>query len=58
MKIYVVETIHDYVIQIGFSASKQIAEEQRKEYEKDTNHQAWVTEYTLGKNNWTEFDNG
>lgn len=56
MKIYVVEMLSDYTIQIGFSTSRKVAEEMAKKFEKEDNRDYWVTEYTTGKDNWVEFD--
>lgn len=56
MKIYVVETLGEDTCQIGFSTSKKVAEEQAKQYEKNIEQCCWVSEYTIGKSNWTEFD--
>ena len=58
MKIYVVETWGDYCYQVGYSTSKQIAEKKAREYEKDNpfHRKYFVTEYTLGKDNWCEFE--
>lgn len=57
MKIYVVESFFDgYVFQYGFSDRKEIAEQKANEFEKRNNKTAWVTEYTLGKNRYTQFE--
>ena len=57
MKIYVVETITDYCVQVGFSTDKKVAEEKAKKLNKTSKyHDFFVTEYTLGKKNWCEFN--
>lgn len=57
MKIYVVEAMADYIIHYGFSANKEVAERKAKELSKQVHLHCWVTEYTLGKNNWSDFEN-
>lgn len=56
MKIFVVEILLDDVQQIGFSTSKQVAEQKVKEYYAKHNILPWVTEYTTNKDNWCNFD--
>lgn len=56
MTIYVVEHMYDYTVQIGWSTSKEVAEQKCKEFEKDHNTRAWVRPYTLDKNKWSNFD--
>ena len=56
MKIYVVETLFDYTVQHGCSTSRKIAEEKAKELQKRLLQKVWVKEYTIGKDNWFEFD--
>lgn len=48
MKIYVVETILDYVTQYGFSLSRKVAEEKAKELNAWSDaHEYFVTEYEV-----------
>ena len=58
MKIYVVETLGAFCYQVGSSASKQVAEKKAKDCEKNSKRgqKYFVTEYTLGKDNWCEFE--
>lgn len=57
MKIYVVETVADYGVQVGFSTDKKVAEEKAKKLNKTSKyHNFFVTEYTLNKKNWCEFN--
>lgn len=56
MKIYAVEFYEDYLVQLGFSTSREVAEQKAKEFFKDTNQQAFVTIYTSDKEGWIEFD--
>ena len=60
MKIYVVETIGDYCYQLGYSTSKAVAEKKAKEYHEASKSRCtkeyFVTEYTLGKDNWCKFE--
>lgn len=56
MKIYVVECMHDYVTQLGWSTSREIAQKKCEEYLRKANLHCWVAEYTTNKNNWCEFD--
>lgn len=57
MKIYVVESFFDgYVVQHGFSDNKETAEQKAGEFKKKSNKTAWVTEYTLGKNRYAQFE--
>lgn len=61
MKIYVVETVADYLIQIGFSLSKEVAQKEAAKRNKKKPY-AWhddyfVTEYTVSNNSdFCEFD--
>ena len=57
MKIYVVETIADYCVQVGFSTDRKIAEKKAKELNKTCKYpEFFVTEYTLNNKNWCEFE--
>ncbi len=62
MKIYVVETIGDDTVQLGFSTSKKVAEKKAEEWkEYFYNHHGykkpvWITEYSEGKNQYCDFD--
>lgn len=57
MKIYVVETIADYCEQIGFSTDKKVAEKEAKRLNKTSKYRHFfVSEYTLDKTNWCEFN--
>ena len=57
MKIYVVEAMADYIVHYGFSTNKEVAERKAKELSKQVSRHCWVTEYTLDKNNWSDFEN-
>lgn len=57
MKIYVVEAMSDYTVHYGFSTNKEVAERKAKELSKKVHYCCWVTEYTLGKDNWSDFEN-
>ena len=57
MKIYVVEAMADYTVHYGFSTNKEIAEKEAKERSKQVHRYCWVTEYTLGKDGWCDFEN-
>lgn len=57
MKIYVVESMADYTVHCGFSTNKEVAERKAKELSKRVRRPHWVTEYTLGKDNWRDFEN-
>lgn len=53
MKIYVVETILDYVVQCGFSLSRKVAQEEAdKMSQRSGFHEYYVTEYEV-KDNFT-----
>ena len=57
MKIYVVETVMDYCVQVGFSTDKKVAEKEANKLNKTSKYYDYfVTEYTLDKNNWCEFN--
>ena len=56
MKIFVVETLCDYTVQLGYSTSRKVAEEKAKELQKIFRKKVWVEEYTIGKDNWVEFN--
>lgn len=60
MKIYVVETISDYLVQVGFSPSKEKAQEMADERNKTKpswHSDYFVTKYETKKNNdFCEFD--
>ena len=61
MKIYVVETVTDYLIQIGFSLSKEVAQKKANKLNKKKPY-AWhsdyfVTEYKVSNDSdFCEFD--
>lgn len=55
MKIYVVETICDYLIQIGFSPSKEVAQKEADELNK-FGGDYFVTEYQAANNGFCEFE--
>lgn len=55
MKIYVVETICDYLIQIGFSPSKEVAQKEADELNK-SGGDYFVTEYQAANNGFCEFE--
>lgn len=57
MKIYVVEAMADYTVHYGFSMNKEVAERKAKELSKQVHRHCWVTEYTSGKDNWSDFEN-
>ena len=57
MKIYVVEAMADYTVHYGFSTDIEVAERKAKELSKEVHRRCWVTEYTLGKDNWSDFEN-
>lgn len=57
MKVYVVEAMADYTVYYGFSTNKEVAEKKAKELSKQVSRHCWVTEYTLNKDNWSDFGN-
>ena len=57
MKIYVVEAMADYTVHYGLSTNKEVAERKAKELSKQVHRHCWVTEYTLDKDNWSDFEN-
>ena len=57
MKIYVVEAMADYTVHYGLSTNKEVAERKAKELSKQVRRHCWVTEYTLDKDNWSDFEN-
>ena len=40
-----------------FSTNKEVAERKAKELSKQVHRHCWVTEYTLDKDNWSDFEN-
>lgn len=61
MTIYVVETIYDYLVQVGFSLSKETAQKMADRYTKKSRngHKFFVTAYTINnEKSYKEFDNG
>ena len=47
----------DYCVQVGFSTDRKIAEEKAKKLNKACKYpEFFVTEYTLTKKNWCEFN--
>lgn len=57
MKIYVVEAMAAYTVHYGCSTNKEVAERKAKELSKQVHRYCWVTEYTLDKDNWSDFEN-
>lgn len=59
MKIYVVETVYDYLVQYGFALSREkaqkVADKFNKKQKEDYN-KFFVTEYEVGKDGFCEFD--
>ncbi len=61
MKIYVLETVFDDDVQLGFSTSKKVAEQKAKEWEEGyfkncgRHIHVWITEYKEGKDKYCEF---
>lgn len=58
MKIYVIETVYDYLVQIGFALSREKAQKIADTFnkkEKDSN-KFFVTEYEVNKNGFCEFN--
>ena len=37
--------------------NKEVAERKAKELSEQVNRHCWVTEYTSGKDNWSDFEN-
>lgn len=61
MKIYVVETIEDHLVQIGFSLSKEIAQKEANRLNKKrpyiSHDDYFVTEYMVSNNSdFCDFD--
>ena len=57
MTIYVVETIGDYLVQLGFSPDRNIAQKVADKYNKKiTNREYWVTEYQVSEHGFKDFD--
>lgn len=60
MKIYVVETVTDYLVQIGFSLSKEAAKKEADKRNKKKvlwDEDYFVTEYSISNNSdFCEFD--
>lgn len=58
MTLYVVETILDYLVQVGCSLNKEQAEQMAEKLNKKANvkNKYWVSEYCISTKKFTEFD--
>lgn len=57
MKVYMIETIGDYLCQLGCSLNKEIAEKEAARLDKrDWYHHYWVTEYEVDDKHYTDFE--
>lgn len=57
MKIYMLETMGDYLYQCGCSLNKQLMKEVAEKKNKESkNHKFWVTEYEIDNKHYTEFE--
>lgn len=59
MKIYVVEGLFDYTVQLYWAADKEVAQKKADEFNKEVSpyHKAYVAEYELNNEGWCEFCN-
>lgn len=58
MTLYVVETIRDYLVQVGCSLSEEQAEKMTEHLNKQAHskNKYWVSEYHISEKKFTEFD--